>query len=115
LERLTEGSGQHHAPDLFKLLSGFVAYLLKSFPCSTRSVRRRHVASSLSRAAQRRNSAASRPFPAILAFMLGPTPSSNAYTARELEEMMGHAVGCTCASFRPLPPTPHTFVTYDRS
>ena len=55
------------------------------------------------------------PFPAMFAFiMLGSTPSGDAYTARELEEM-GRAAGFTRASFRPLPPTPHTFVTYDRS
>jgi hypothetical protein len=55
------------------------------------------------------------PFPAMFAFiMLGSTPSGDAYTERQLEEM-GRAAGFTHASFRPLPPTPHTFVTYDRS
>ena len=55
------------------------------------------------------------PFPAIFAFvMLATTPSGDAYTAHELEEM-GRAAGFARASFRPLPPTPHTFVTFDRS
>ena len=52
------------------------------------------------------------PFPAIFAFvMLGTSPSGDAYTARELEEI-GRAAGFTDASFKPLPPTPHTFVTF---
>ena len=46
--------------------------------------------------------------------MLGSIPSGDAYTERQLEEM-GRAVGFARASFRPLPPTPHTFVTFDRS
>ncbi len=55
------------------------------------------------------------PFPAVFAFvMLGSTPSGDAYTERELEEM-GRAAGFARVSFRPLPPTPHTFVTFDRS
>jgi O-methyltransferase domain len=55
------------------------------------------------------------PFPAMFAFiMLGSTPSGDAYTKRQLEEM-GRAAGFARANFRPVPPTPHTFVTFDRS
>ena len=55
------------------------------------------------------------PFPAMFAFvMLGSTPAGDAYTARELEEM-GRAAGFAGASFRPLHPTPHTFVTYEQA
>lgn len=53
------------------------------------------------------------PFPAIFAFvMLATTPSGDAYTGRELEAM-GRAAGFVRASFRPLPPTPHTFITFE--
>jgi hypothetical protein len=55
------------------------------------------------------------PFPAKFAFiMLGSTPSGDAYTERQLDEM-GRAAGFARAAFRPLPPSPHTFVTFERS
>lgn len=53
------------------------------------------------------------PWPGAFAYvMLGSTPGGDAYTRRELEEM-GRAAGFARASFRPLHPTPHTFVTYE--
>jgi len=55
------------------------------------------------------------PFPAKFAFiMLGSTPGGDAYTENQLEEM-GRAAGLARATSRPLPPSPHTFVTFERS
>ena len=55
------------------------------------------------------------PWPGAFAYvMLGSTPGGDAYTRRDLEEM-GRAAGFARASFQPLHPTPHTFVTYEQA
>jgi hypothetical protein len=53
------------------------------------------------------------PFPAMFAFMmLGSTPSGDAYTAREFEQM-GRAAGFERVRVDPLPPTPQSLVTFE--
>ena len=54
------------------------------------------------------------PFPAMFAFMmLGSTPSGDAYTAREFEEM-GRAAGFERVRANPLLPSPQTLVTFEQ-
>ena len=53
------------------------------------------------------------PFPAMFAFMmLGSTPSGDAYTAREFEDM-GRAAGFERVRVDPLPPSPQSLVTFE--
>jgi ubiquinone/menaquinone biosynthesis C-methylase UbiE len=53
------------------------------------------------------------PFPAMFAFMmLGSTPSGDAYTAREFEQM-GRAAGFERVRVDPLPPSPQSLVTFE--
>ncbi|HZI76678.1 MAG TPA: methyltransferase [Gemmatimonadales bacterium] len=54
------------------------------------------------------------PFPAMFAFMmLGSTPSGDAYTAREFDDM-GRAAGFERVKVDPLPPTPQSLVTFEQ-
>lgn len=53
------------------------------------------------------------PIPAMFAFwMLATTPSGDAYTARELDEMARNA-GFRGATTRPLPPTPQSLIIFE--
>ena len=55
------------------------------------------------------------PFPAMFAFMmLGSTPSGDAYTAREFDDM-GRAAGFERIKVEPLPPTPQSLVTFEQT
>ena len=55
------------------------------------------------------------PFPAMFSFvMLGSTPSGDAYTAGEFEEM-GRAAGFERISIDLLPPTPQSLVTFEQA
>jgi hypothetical protein len=54
------------------------------------------------------------PFPAMFSYMmLGSTPSGDAYTAHELEEM-GRKAGFAAMSIRPLPPSPMSLVAFSQ-
>lgn len=53
------------------------------------------------------------PFPAMFSFMmLGSTPSGDAYTAREFDDM-GRAAGFERVRIDPLPPSPQTVVIFE--
>ncbi len=55
------------------------------------------------------------PFPAMFSFvMLGSTPSGDAYTAGEFEEM-GRAAGFERVKVEPLPPTPQSLVAFEQT
>jgi SAM-dependent methyltransferase len=53
------------------------------------------------------------PFPAMFSFMmLGSTPSGDAYTAAQFEEM-GAAAGFARTTIGPIPPTPESMIAFD--